>query len=222
MRNVVLILALFVARFCFATASFEVKYNYANQFHQAFITQSLGQSTKAFYTFQNAFMEAQRVGENPAKLQAILEHFMWYRFYGQGSNLFAIQPEGSDRITGTYPFSANESTNDDAEPFEDIVTMCRYGSYQSNTPSVLAEIPDYGRYSPREIAELQTEFMLAEGMVIAGLILSFAGYPAYGVPLCIQGAATAYLSGRKLYNHKKALQEMSRTLENLKTAAAMQ
>ena len=75
-----LLIALFfcVANLCYAIPN-GVKKEYATKMHHAFVLQSLGKSTTAFYTFDDGYKQALQAGENPAKLKAIYNHFQWYR-----------------------------------------------------------------------------------------------------------------------------------------------
>lgn len=74
---------------------------------EAFLTQSQGKSTIAFYQFDVAREAAKKAGENILNLIAIERLFMWYRMYGSSMRLFYKNPIGNDRIIGEYkPFSA--------------------------------------------------------------------------------------------------------------------
>jgi hypothetical protein len=70
--------------------------------HEAFVLQSLGKSTMAFYKFKEGYTQASKAGENPARLEAILSQFMWFRKYGSFTGLFAYEPVGNDVISDAY------------------------------------------------------------------------------------------------------------------------
>jgi hypothetical protein len=73
-----------------------VRRNYALKFHEAFILQSSGLSTKAFYLFKDAYNEALAAGETPAKVYLMDELFRWYRTHGSWMHLFGRKPTGND------------------------------------------------------------------------------------------------------------------------------
>ena len=73
-----LIVALLFSIHCFAITD-EEKTQYGLKMHEAFVLQSLGQSTRAFFAFQNGYMQASQLGEDPRKLIVISNQFMWYR-----------------------------------------------------------------------------------------------------------------------------------------------
>lgn len=65
---------LIVSSGCFAATMNvpdSVRRGYPLKFHEAFILQSAGLSTQAFYTFKEAFQEASGAGETPQKLVAM-------------------------------------------------------------------------------------------------------------------------------------------------------
>ncbi len=50
--------------------------------HNAFLIQSIGETTLAYRTFKNAYQGAIQEGEPLAKLQPVHDLFVWYRTYG--------------------------------------------------------------------------------------------------------------------------------------------
>ena len=75
-----------------------IRLNYASKFHEAFVLQSYGLSTKAFFTFKDAYQSALQAGEVPQKVYAMESLFRWYRTHGSPMRLFAKEPTGSDVI----------------------------------------------------------------------------------------------------------------------------
>ena len=85
-----------------------IRTDYASEMFQAFVTQSYGRSTIAFYQFDVAREKAKKAGENPLKIIAIENLFAWYRTYATSLKLYHQFPTGNDRIIGEYrPFSTN-------------------------------------------------------------------------------------------------------------------
>ena len=202
--KICLFLCLFIhiSRFCFAEIPNDVKMFYGTKMHEAFVHQSMGNSTTAFYSFQDGYMRALQVGENPARLQAILNLFIWYRYHGQGSGLFAIEPSGSDRITGDYPLSLNEFIEHEAIPPIEVLGSSSSSSID-NKSQLLAAIPDYGRYSSPELAELQRDFVFGVGEIIVGLLVIRVGQHSSGLVMMGDGWRRAWNSGNKLYTNKQ-------------------
>lgn len=180
--------------------------------HHAFVLQSLGKSTVAFFSFRDGFVQAMEAGENPAKLRAIEQLFMWYRYYGEGTNLFAIQPTGGDRIIGNPPALGFNNFSQGISKRE----VVGYTPFISISTPLLADIPDYRRFSSREVADLQREFIFSAGMVIAGMFLIPVVGQTYGVPLLFLGLDKAIDSGLKLYSDKKAHEEMLKAVSTIR------
>ena len=92
---------------------------YGSKMHTAFIQQSVGKATQAFYTFQKAYRGAQEAGESLKKLNAINGLFIWYRRYGSSVGLIS----GPSNISNEYrtsmhirsPFSYNSEFGNDPE-----------------------------------------------------------------------------------------------------------
>ena len=129
---------------------------YALRFHQAFITQSLGESTKAFFQFQGAYQEALKAGEMPQKLASLDGLFQWYRRYGSCLHLFTKEPIGNNVITNAY----HDRTWQRAELSSQNSTS-QYYSEWGNTPEQAGHIRD---------------FMLGVGETISGFVY-FHGQP---------------------------------------------
>lgn len=79
-----------------------IKNKYASDMFDAFVTQSYGKSTVAFFQFDIAREQAKKAGENILNLIAIERLFAWYRMYGSSLKLFYKNPTGNDRIQGEY------------------------------------------------------------------------------------------------------------------------
>src|SRR3989344_3722550 len=79
-----------------------IKNKYASDMFEAFVTQSYGQSTIAFYQFDVAREQAMKSGENILNIMAIEQLFVWYRMYGTALKLFYRNPTGNDHIHGEY------------------------------------------------------------------------------------------------------------------------
>ena len=111
---------------------------------QAFVTQSYGKSTLAFFQFNTAYEQAKKEGENILNLIAIEKLFIWYRMYGSSLKIFHQNPTGNDRIHGEYK-SSSKGLGANQYP------------YQS----------EWGK-NPEQ-ARIIREFMLGVGEVIAGV-----------------------------------------------------
>ncbi len=85
-----------------STVPENVRADYASGMFEAFVTQSCGKSTIAFYQFDVAREKAKKAGENPLKIIAIERLFAWYRTYASSLNLYYKHPIGNDRIHGEY------------------------------------------------------------------------------------------------------------------------
>ena len=117
---------------------------YASGMFEAFITQSYGKSTIAFYQFDVAREKAKKAGENPLRLIAIERLFGWYRMYASSLGLYHKRPIGNDRINGEYR-SAHAFTPHVRSPYES----------------------EWGKTS--EQARLTRDFMFGVGEIIAGV-----------------------------------------------------
>lgn len=143
-----------------STVPQSIREDYASGMFEAFITQSYGKSTIAFYQFDTAREAAKKAGENPLRLMAIERLFAWYRMYGTSLHLYNKVPTGNDRIIGEY------------KPCNALFPLAvKYESEWGNSP---------------EQARLIREFILGIGEIIAGIFCAtvssgtIAGI-AYGV-----------------------------------------
>jgi hypothetical protein len=158
-----------------------VRNKYATDMFQAFITQSQGKSTIAFFQFDVAREQAKKAGENVLNLIAIEKLFVWYRMYGNSMKLFYKKPIGDDRINGEY---------------KSYSQLPLYGKYQS----------EWG--NDPEQARLIREFMCGVGEVISGVLCAVVtgptpfGYFAGGVAL--DGGYRIFNSLNSLWAHHQA------------------
>lgn len=138
------------------------KNKYASDMFEAFVTQSKGKSTIAFFQFDVAREQAKKAGENILNLIAIEQLFVWYRMYGHSLKLFYRNPTGNDRIHGEHKSHFNSFPSG------------HYESEWGNNP---------------EQARLIREFMFGVGEVISGVFCAAVtgptpfGYFAGGVAL---------------------------------------
>ena len=159
---------------------------------EAFVTQSYGKSTVAFYQFDVAREKAKKAGENPLKIIAIERLFYWYRTYASSLNLYNKRPTGDDRIRGEYrPLSINQP----------LALM--YESEWGNNP---------------EQARLVREFMWGVGEVVAGVFCITVGNVVFGTigfGAGVDGVNRMFSSLNSLWtNHQtelQALKEWERT-----------
>lgn len=177
----ILIFATEVCAKCSAVPE-SVRNKYASDMFEAFVTQSQGKSTTAFFQFDVAREQAKKAGENILNLIAIEKLFVWYRMYGTSLRLFYKNPTGDDRINGEYkPYSQSQP----------------YGSYQS----------EWGN-NPEQ-ARLIREFLFGVGEVISGVFCAVVtggtfGYFAGGI--AITGGYHIFTSLNSLWaQHQAAL-----------------
>lgn len=140
--------------------------SYASEMYQAFITQSYGKSTIAFYQFDVAREKAKQAGESLLRIIAMETLFAWFRMYANSLNLYHKRPTGHDRIIGEYrPTSALHP-----------LALKAYESEWGNTP---------------EQARIIREFFLGIGEVIAGVFCATVS----GGALATFGAGTVAFDG---------------------------
>ena len=95
---------LFFLFLCFASSYLHaeipenIKREYASKMHQAFVLQSRGKATQAFFLFKEGYQQALQAGESSARVEAIHQLFYWYRKYG-ASLRFIV---GSSGISDEY------------------------------------------------------------------------------------------------------------------------
>lgn len=186
MRNIFsFIILLFGIDLCAkcSTVPESVRNKYASDMFEAFITQSQGKSTLAFFQFDVAREHAKKAGENILNLIAIEKLFVWYRMYGTSLRLFYKTPIGDNRINGEY------------RPYSQLPS---YGNYQS----------EWGN-NPEQ-ARLIREFIAGVGEVISGVFCAAVtgptpfGYFAGGVAL--DGGYRIFTSLNSLWaQHQAAL-----------------
>lgn len=97
-----LFIFLFIRIGAFSEVTESVRKEYATKLYEAFVLQSQGKSTQAFYALQNGFQQGTNAGESSIKLQVIADLFYWYRRYGHHLKLFTIMPSGNEVITDQY------------------------------------------------------------------------------------------------------------------------
>jgi hypothetical protein len=151
--------------------------DYASGMFDAFITQSYGKSTIAFYQFDLAREKAKKAGENPLKLNAIEALFAWYRMYASSLRLYHKYPAGTDRIIGEYRPALSHTS----------LAITPYKSEWGNSP---------------EQARLMREFMLGVGEVISGVFCISVGslvFGAIGVTAAFDGTNRIYSSLNSLW-----------------------
>jgi hypothetical protein len=169
MKNLILCICIFGYSLCYsANIPDTVKKEYALKFHEAFILQSVGNSTQAFFTFQNAFQQGTQVGESPQKLQAIANLFYWYRKYGSHLDLFGKEPGYNERISDAYHgqdckyrLKKNYHKNSSKHKSSDYnVTYCPPPAY------LLGMVPDYSEWgkNPRQASQVRN-FMFGVGEI---------------------------------------------------------
>jgi len=205
MYNMIICLFLMAWSSCFAATTDipeATRRSYAIKFHEAFIFQSAGLSTQAFFHFKDAYQEALKAGESPQKVAAIEELFRWYRGYGSSLHLFGREPTGNDRIVEPPRF---------------------YKSHGLQSP--LAAIPSYNSEwgkTPEQAGQVR-EFMFGVGQVISGVFCITVGGPVVsrvGWTLCVTGIGTMYRSMNQSWvDHQSALIELQTWEANVKKAA---
>ncbi len=171
-----------------STVAENIRADYASGMFEAFLTQSYGKSTVAFYQFDVAREKAKNAGENPLKIIAIERLFAWYRMYATSLNLHNKSPTGNDRIRGEYtPYSISKPLG------------TAYESEWGNSP---------------EQARLFREFMWGVGEVVAGVFCITVGNVVFGTigfGAAVDGTNRIFSSLNSLWaNHQtelRALQE---------------
>lgn len=163
-----------------------IRADYAAGMFEAFVTQSYGKSTIAFYQFDVAREKAKKAGENPLKIIAIERLFTWYRTYATSLNLYNKRPTGTDRISGEYrPYSITQSLGSD------------YTSEWGNNP---------------EQARLVREFMCGVGEVVAGVFCITVGNVVFGTigfTAAADGTSKIFSSLNSIWtNHQTELQAL--------------
>lgn len=220
MRTLQIILLLLSAT-CFAITNDE-RTQYGMKMHEAFVLQSVGQSTKAFFTFQNGYMQASQLGEDPRKLLALLSQFTWYRTYGSYLRLFAIEPTGRDVISDQYQdsyLSTNTQESDEQFPYP----MPFSNLFMASISSPLAPIPNQAYRCPDfpELGEYRRNYILGVGEIIVGLFLISRGNVATGLTIGLMGVDRVWDAVNPLLSRRDFLiqQELRKSLNDLKAAS---
>jgi hypothetical protein len=188
MKNILILFTVLFSGFGHATCSTvaeNIRSDYASGMFEAFVTQSLGKSTIAFYQFDVAREKAKKAGENPLKIIAIERLFAWYRVYASSLNLYNKRPIGNDRINGEYHR---------AYAYAPLASIT-YESEWGNNP---------------EQARLVREFMLGVGEIIAGVFCVSVGggvfFAAAGTTILFDGGSRVFTSLNSLWtNHQTEL-----------------
>jgi hypothetical protein len=170
-----------------STVPESIRSEYVAGMFEAFVTQSYGKSTIAFYQFDVAREKAKKAGENPLKIIAIERLFYWYRTYASSLNLYNKRPTGDDRIRGEYR-PAYASTP---------LAISSYESEWGNNP---------------EQARLVREFMWGVGEVVAGVFCITVGNVVFGTigfGVGVDGVNRIFSSLNSLWtNHQTELQAL--------------
>ena len=153
-----------------------IRKDYASGMFEAFITQSYGKSTIAFYQFDVAREKAKKVGENPLRLIAIERLFGWYRTYASSLDLYHKRPEGTDRINGEYK-----------RPYSHTCGNNLYESEWGKTP---------------EQARLIREFMFGVGEIISAVFCATISGGTFGL---LGGAGIGYDGLSRIYSSLNSL-----------------
>ncbi len=165
-----------------STVPESIRADYASEMFDAFVTQSYGKSTIAFYQFDVAREKAKKAGENPLKIIAIESLFAWYRTYASSLRLYHQFPTGNDRINGEYrPFMTKS-----------LLAIRAYESEWGKTP---------------EQARLMREFMLGVGEVIAGVFCITVSSGVFGGI----GYTAAFDGSRRIYSSLNSLWALHQT-----------
>ena len=176
-----------------STVSENIRAEYASGMFEAFVTQSYGKSTIAFYQFDVAREKARKAGENPLRLIAIERLFAWYRMYASSLRLYHAHPTGNDRIVGEY------------RPAYAHSPLAR-GSYES----------EWGK-SPEQ-ARIVREFMLGVGEVITGVFCISVGgvvFGSVGLTAAFDGTSRMYSALNSLWAlHQVELQALKTWEQN--------
>lgn len=177
-----------------------VRRGYAEKFHEAFVTQCNGQSTRAFWTFKEAYQRALEAGEEFSKVQLLNSLFIWYREHGSPMRLFLIEPTGRDII---YPNGTRFSR----------MSINSY-DYQS----------EYGR-TPEQAARIR-EFMCGIGSTISGIFFIVVGglttpVGGIGVTLAATGFGLMFTSLNNAYcDYERSKLDLKIIESQMKSACA--
>lgn len=166
-----------------STVPSSIKDDYASGMFEAFVTQSYGKSTVAFYQFDVAREKAKKAGENILNLIAIERLFIWYRTYATSLGLYIKNPTGNDRIYGEYrPCSLRAFS-----------PLARYQSEWGKSP---------------EQARLVRDFMLGVGEVIAGVFCASVSGGVFGI---FGGGTVAFDGATRIFSSLNALWALHQT-----------
>lgn len=175
-----------------------VRKEYAEKFHEAFVTQCNGQSTRAFWIFKDAYQRALEAGEEAAKVQLMNSLFIWYREHGSPMHLFLIEPKGKEVIR---------------PPRLPRMHIGPYG-YQS----------EYGR-TPEQAAKIR-EFMLGVGSTISGVFCIVVGgvatpVGAIGITLASSGFYLMFTSLNSAYaDYERSQLDLKKIESQMKNTCA--
>ncbi len=153
-----------------------IRSEYASGMFEAFVTQSYGKSTIAFYQFDVAREKAKKAGENPLKIIAMERLFAWYRMYASSLNLYHKRPTGNDRIIGEYCSACVHTP----------LASNAYNSEWGNNP---------------EQSRLVREFMFGVGEIVAGVFCVSVG----GVFFSIGAASLLFDGGSRIFTSLNSL-----------------
>lgn len=178
-----------------------IRRDYALKMHEAFIQQSVGLATQAFFTFKNAYQSALQAGESIQKVELIEQLFYWYRHYGSSLGLMANPSQIGDEYRGR--------------------SKKAMGLF-SMEKSPLANIPNYqsewGK-DPQQAGEIRN-FMLGVGEVIAGVFcISVGSMPIKtgGFTLLSDGVVRMWEAGNNAWTqHEQAAHALNQWEQNAK------
>jgi hypothetical protein len=150
---------------------------YATQMHEAFILQSKGHTTRAYYHFKSARQQALANGESPAKVRLIEDLFGWYRKHGYSLKLMPKPSGCTDESRSCFSLSS---------------------------PQILATVPDYKSEwgnDPVQAGRVR-DFMFGVGEVISGVLCISIGsftVKAGGLTMLTDGLLRMWNSGNQAW-----------------------
>lgn len=174
-----------------------IRRTYALKLNDAFMLQSFGQSTLAFFRSKEAYEEAIQAGESARKLNAVLDLFRWYRKYGYAAGLMT-------RSSGCIDEHKPEMFS-----YEQNYSEHQLNNYES----------EWGK-NPQQ-AQYVRQFILGTGMVISGVFSVTIGTPIigkFGISLISAGFLQIFsgLNGcwTEKENRKMELERLEKQIKN--------
>ncbi len=206
-----------------ATVPESTRIEYALKFHEAFVLQSIGQSTQAFNLFLEAFRLGTNAGESSKKLQIVADLFYWYRQHGACTKLFGKQPIDREKIQSEY-CNCEKGHEDNEKTY--YYSQRPSTAKTSHRNAILARVPDYrSEYgtNPQQAA-LVRDFIFGSGEIIAGLFAICAGRTActtgLGLSMIYSGVKTVWNAGNTMWaQHESALLELKKLTDRAEAIA---